>query len=141
MDKRVLALLALVLALTMLLPALASEEKGRKDVLYACACGAECGCGSLSLKPGNCVCGSPLKWRHALRVEGDTALLCACEEGCRCKLFKDNPNKCGCGLPVQKASLKGKGIYFCNCGGSCNCNTFSDAPGECGCGMKLHKAE
>jgi len=28
---------------------------------YACACGAGCDCGTISQKPGNCVCGKPMK--------------------------------------------------------------------------------
>ena len=28
---------------------------------YACACGKACDCGSISQKPGNCVCGKPMK--------------------------------------------------------------------------------
>lgn len=29
--------------------------------LYACACGAGCDCGTISQKPGKCVCGSEMK--------------------------------------------------------------------------------
>jgi hypothetical protein len=28
---------------------------------YVCACGPECDCGTISQKPGNCVCGKPMK--------------------------------------------------------------------------------
>jgi hypothetical protein len=28
---------------------------------YACACGAGCDCGTISQKPGECVCGKPMK--------------------------------------------------------------------------------
>lgn len=38
------------------------EEKTFKTVgLYACACGEGCDCGTISQKPGKCVCGKPMK--------------------------------------------------------------------------------
>jgi hypothetical protein len=38
------------------------EEKTFKTVgLYMCACGADCDCGTISQKPGKCVCGKPMK--------------------------------------------------------------------------------
>jgi hypothetical protein len=38
------------------------EEREFKTVgLYMCACGAGCDCGTISQKPGNCVCGKPMK--------------------------------------------------------------------------------
>ena len=119
--------------------AMGGEVKGapRADVVYACACGADCKCNSLSKQPGNCKCGKPMAWHHVLRVEGDEALLCGCAEGCQCKLDPKDPTLCGCGKPVKRVSLKGSGLYFCNCGGSCNCNTIGTAPAACGCGMPL----
>ncbi len=138
-----LAILAvtLILLTLLLIPAAWCSEKSdtRRDVLYTCACGDSCKCGSVSTEPGNCSCGKPLKWHHALKVEGDTAVLCNCDEGCKCSPNKDDPNKCSCGKSVSRVSLKGRDIYFCNCGGSCSCNTFSNTPGDCGCGMKLKK--
>lgn len=113
----------------------------RSDVLYSCACGPECACGSVSTEPGNCRCGKPMKWGHMLRVEGSVASLCGCEEGCRCAgLDPKDPSKCACGKPVKKVDLKGTGIYFCNCGGSCGCNTASKTLGRCRCGMDLKQA-
>jgi len=38
-------------------PLQAIAKKGR----YACACGAECDCGTVSQNPGTCACGKPLK--------------------------------------------------------------------------------
>lgn len=112
----------------------------RTDVIYSCGCGPECKCDTVSLKPGNCACGKPMKWGHVVKVEGDEALLCTCNEGCKCAIDAGDPAKCGCGQPVKRVSLKGKGIYFCNCGGACKCNTISDKPAECGCGMQLKQA-
>lgn len=112
----------------------------RTDVLYACDCGGDCGCNTLSKTPGQCACGKELRWHHVVRVEGDVALLCGCEEGCKCEVSKDDPEKCGCGKPLKRVSLKDSGLFFCNCGGSCGCNNVSDKPGECRCGMQLKPA-
>ena len=90
----------------------AKEE--RQDVLYTCNCGPECKCNTVSTKPGNCVCGTPLKWGHALRTEGNEAILCQCAEGCKCSgLDAQDPSKCVCGTPAKKVSLEKTGIYFC----------------------------
>ena len=115
----------------------ASSQSDRKDVLYTCNCGASCKCNTISTKPGKCTCGSPLKWGHVLKIEGNEALLCQCKEGCQCKLDPKDPSKCGCGMQVKRVNLAGSGIYFCNCGGSCLCNTVSQEPGKCKCGMNL----
>jgi len=41
------------------------EEKGFKmQGKYACACGAGCNCGTISQKPGKCVCGKEMKEVH-----------------------------------------------------------------------------
>ena len=120
----------------------AGAQADRQDVLYTCNCGPQCKCNSMSTKPGNCACGSPMKWGHVLRVEGNEAILCQCAEGCSCAgLDPKDPSKCMCGTPVKRVSLEGTGIYFCNCGGSCSCNTVSDSPGPCKCGMKLKKVD
>ena len=60
----------------------------RSDVLYSCNCGPQCKCNSVSVDPGNCKCGVPLKWGHILKVEGDETLLCQCKEGCQCKSLR-----------------------------------------------------
>ncbi len=111
----------------------------RTDVLYSCACGPECKCGSLSTKPGNCKCGKPMEWGHVVRIEGDVAHVCTCAEGCKCSADPKDPAKCGCGKDLKKVSLNDSGIYYCNCGGKCSCNVLSDQPRECRCGMKLHQ--
>lgn len=118
----------------------AAQTDARADVLYTCACGDDCNCNSMSKEPGNCKCGKSMAWGHAIRVEGDEALLCTCAESCKCSIDPNDPNKCSCGKPVKRISMKGTGMYFCNCGGSCTCNTVSDSPGECGCGMQLKQS-
>ena len=112
----------------------------RTDVLYSCACGPECKCGSVGLKPGNCKCGKPMEWGHVVRIEGDTAFVCTCKEGCKCSADANDPLKCGCGNALKQVSLKGSGLYFCNCGGKCACNVLSDKPGQCKCGMELKQS-
>jgi len=41
------------------------EQTFKTVGLYACACGEGCNCGTISQKPGKCVCGKPMK-----KVEG-----------------------------------------------------------------------
>ena len=122
-------------------PASAGPDNGRKDLLYTCACGASCDCGTVSTKPGTCACGKEMRETHVVKVEGSEAIVCTCGGGCLCALDDQDPTKCGCGKAVERVELKGKGVYFCNCGGSCRCNTLADAPGACKCGMKLKKVD
>ncbi len=119
----------------------AATQDDRHDVLYSCNCGAQCKCNSVSLKPGNCSCGSPLQWGHVIKVEGNEAILCTCKEGCKCAIDPKDSTKCGCGSVVKRVNLQGTGTFFCNCGGSCGCNTLSDKPASCKCGMPLKKTE
>lgn len=115
----------------------ASSPPDRQDVLYTCNCGPQCKCNDVSAAPGNCSCGTPLKWGHILKIEGTEAILCQCKEGCQCQLDANDPSKCGCGMAVKRVDLAGSGIYFCNCGGSCFCNNASNKVGKCKCGMDL----
>lgn len=117
------------------------QADNRKDILYTCNCGPQCKCNSVGTQSGNCTCGSPMKWGHVIKVEGDEALLCTCGKGCQCGADAKDPEKCGCGNPMKRVSLKGTGLYFCNCGGSCFSNTISVEPGSCRCGMDLKKIE
>ena len=113
----------------------------RSSVIYWCACGPECTCNTVSLKPGTCSCGKELVGGHVVFTEGNTALVCTCGPTCTCQIDPKDHTKCGCGKPVKKINLEGTGLYFCNCGGSCGCNTLSDKPGACTCGMPLHQAK
>lgn len=140
--KKIGILMLLVFSLLILGSAgVKAEGEARQDVLYYCACGKDCHCDSVSVKPGNCKCGKPMKWGHVLKVEGNEALVCTCSEGCTCSLDPKDSSKCGCGNPVKRVNLKGSGLHFCNCGGSCMCNTVSDKPGKCKCGMELKKVD
>lgn len=134
----------LTLACAFALSACKTTDSAKSDpgnVLYVCACGADCKCTSVSTKPGKCGCGHELKAGHLCKVEADVALLCMCAPDCKCMLDAANPAQCGCGKPIRKVSLKGTGIYFCNCGGSCSCNMVSAAPATCKCGMALKKVD
>jgi hypothetical protein len=119
----------------------ASEEaapaEARNDVVYACNCGPDCDCNTVTTAPGKCSCGQDLAWAHVVKVEGDEALLCACAEGCTCAVDPADETKCGCGKDLRRVSFKGTGLHYCNCGGSCTCNFVSSEPGKCACGMDL----
>ncbi len=140
-TTRVLLFVALSVFLVSAIMTAAKADEPRQDVLYSCNCGPECNCNSVSINPGNCKCGKPMKWGHVLKIEGTQAILCTCAEGCKCSIDPKDPTKCGCGNPVKKVELKGTGIYFCNCGAACNCNTVSDKPGKCACGMEMKKVD
>jgi hypothetical protein len=114
-----------------------AEVAERNDVLYVCNCGPECDCGSVSVEPGTCTCGTELVAVHMVKVEGSEALLCTCGDDCDCEINAEDETKCGCGKDIRRVSLEGSGIYYCNCGGSCTCNFASDEPGNCACGMEL----
>lgn len=110
------------------------------SAIYRCDCGPDCGCKSVSTKPGLCSCGKELAGGHVIYTEGNTALVCPCGPDCACALDPKDRTKCGCGKPVKRVNLEKTGIWFCNCGGSCGCNTVADRPGRCRCGMQLHQA-
>lgn len=114
--------------------------EARHDVVYVCACGPDCTCGTVKTAPGTCTCGKELVWAHVVKVEGSDALLCQCAEGCTCAFDAADPTRCACGKELRRISLAGTGLYFCNCGGSCTCNHVSAEPGTCGCGMELTSA-
>ena len=85
-TARVLLFVALSVFLVSAIMTVAKADGPRQDVLYSCNCGPECKCNSVSIKPGNCACGKPMKWGHVLKIEGTQAILCTCAEGCKCSL-------------------------------------------------------
>jgi len=114
-----------------------AEAAVRHDVVYACTCGPDCTCGSVSTEAGTCTCGSELAAAHVVKVEGHDALLCTCSGDCTCEIDAEDNTKCACGADLKRVSLESSGLYFCNCGGSCTCNFISTEPGNCTCGMEL----
>jgi hypothetical protein len=112
--------------------------EARHDVVYACNCGPDCTCNSISTAPGTCTCGEELVGAHVVKVvDSNVALLCMCGPDCECELDAADETKCSCGKDIKRVSLEGSGLYFCNCGGSCTCNFVADEPGTCSCGMEL----
>jgi len=114
-----------------------AEAAVRNDIVYVCACGPECDCGSVSTEAGTCTCGTELVAAHMVKVEGNEALVCGCDGDCTCEINAEDETTCSCGTDVRRVSLEGSGIYYCNCGGSCTCNFVSSEPGNCDCGMEL----
>jgi hypothetical protein len=114
-----------------------AEAAVRHDVVYACNCGPDCTCGSVSTEAGPCSCGSEMAATHVVKVDGHDALLCTCSGDCTCEIDAEDDTKCSCGEELKRVSLEGSGLYFCNCGGSCTCNFISAEPGKCSCGMEL----
>lgn len=102
-----------------------------KAVWYVCNCD-DCGCNTLSDKPGKCTCGRELIPVRILKIEGNKGYFCSCGPDCACKLDPKNPTKCTCGKPVRVIDLSGK--YVCKC-----CNVISEKPGKCICGNELEK--
>ncbi len=104
----------------------AASPEGRIDLrpgdeVYACACGPECDCGTLSRVANRCGCGRDLVKATVLRVEKDRAILrvngverefattgryaCVCKQECGCDTISQQPGKCSCGrilLPLEK---------------------------------------
>ena len=78
---RILFFAAFTLLLLSAIMADGKADEPRQDVLYYCNCGADCHCNSVSVKPGDCKCGKPMKWGHVLKIEGNEALVCTCDRG------------------------------------------------------------
>ncbi|MGB6411603.1 MAG: hypothetical protein WBF16_10440, partial [Candidatus Deferrimicrobiaceae bacterium] len=107
------AVLVLVFATFLLADARATIDLAPGDEVYACKCGPECDCGTLSRVANICSCGMDLVRARVVSVgEGTATLLVGGKE----KIFKTT------------------GRYVCACReGSC-CGTISQKPGKCACG-------
>ena len=92
------------------------------DEIYACNCGADCPCNTMSLKEGKCTCGKDMVKAKVMSVE----------EG-RVMLKADSWDK--------ERSFKTTGKYVCDCGPDCKCDTISQNPGKCPCGKEMKKVE
>ena len=90
------------------------------DSIYACDCGADCPCNTMSRNPGKCTCGKDMVKAKVMKVEGDTAMLKAE------KWDKERP-------------FKMTGKYMCDCDPECKCDTISQNPGKCTCGKEMKK--
>lgn len=123
-------LLILALALTVAFAATANAATSKLDLkvgdeAYVCNCGPDCGCMTMSLKAGNCVCGRPLVKAKTVYVEGDWAVMKIPESGG--------------GFRLQAFKTVGK--YACACAAGCDCNTISQKPGKCACGREMKEVK
>ncbi len=120
--KRSILLLVAVLTLAMVAAAFAANPKPvfrLGDMVYACNCGADCPCQTISKKEGKCTCGKePMVKAKVTGVEPGQVMLKA--EGWE----KDRPFS-----TVAK--------YVCDCGPKCDCDTISQKPGQCPCGKAM----
>ncbi|HMK59720.1 MAG TPA: hypothetical protein VK452_01075 [Dissulfurispiraceae bacterium] len=92
------------------------------DEIYACNCGANCPCNTMSKNPGNCTCGTPLVKAKVVKIEDGVAFVKA--DGW------DAPRP-----------FKMQGKYSCACGEQCKCNTISQNPGKCTCGSEMKEVK
>jgi hypothetical protein len=90
------------------------------DEIYACDCGADCPCNTMSRMAGKCTCGKDMVKAKVMKVEGDKVMLKA-EKWDKERAFKTT------------------GKYMCDCGPECKCDTISQNPGKCPCGMEMKK--
>ncbi|MFV2072144.1 MAG: hypothetical protein ACC742_05765, partial [Thermoanaerobaculales bacterium] len=95
-----------------------AEPAERHDMVYACACGPDCDCGSVSIEDGTCSCGGEMAAAHVVKVDGNDALLCTCGDSCECEIDAADDTKCACGADLKRVSLEGNGLYHCACGES-----------------------
>jgi len=114
-------------ALFCALIALAEVVNGKIDLkagdeLYACNCGEQCPCMTMSRNPGNCSCGNEMVKAEVVKIEEDTAMLKA-----------DSWE--------TERPFKMTGKYVCACGPECKCDTISQNPGKCTCGVDLKKIQ
>ncbi len=91
-------------------------EPREGDEVYACACGPECDCGTLSRVANICGCGRELVKAKVVKVGAEEATLVV---NGREKVFRTT------------------GRYACECMENCGCGTISQKPGKCACGRIL----
>ena len=90
------------------------------EEVYACNCGTQCPCNTLSKNAGKCTCGVDMVKASVVSVgEGTAVLLVSGEE----------------------RTFKTVGKYACACGPQCPCNTISQNPGKCTCGVEMKEVK
>jgi hypothetical protein len=92
------------------------------DEVYACDCGADCPCLTMSRNAGKCSCGKDMVKAKVMKVEEGQVMLKA-----------DSWDK--------ERPFKTTGKYTCACGPDCKCDTISQNPGKCTCGTEMKKVE
>lgn len=119
--RKAIFLLAAVLILAVVAITFAGNPKPVfkvGDEVYACNCGEQCDCYTLSKKPGKCVCGKEMVKGKVTAVEEGTVTIKA-EGWQKPRTF----------LTVAK--------FACACGPECDCDTISQKPGKCVCGKEM----
>ncbi len=100
---------------------LMAQEKSKMtlkagDEVFACNCGQDCPCQTLSRKEGTCACGNPLAKASVKSVGDGTVVLV---------------------IGDREQTFKTVGKYMCACGPECQCGTISQKPGKCSCGVDM----
>lgn len=120
MKRTVLAILGILLVVTASTRLIAKDKSTMTlkagDEVFACNCGKDCPCQTLSRKEGTCACGNPLVKAKVKSVGEGTAVLV---------------------LGDREQTFKTVGKYMCACGPECKCDTISLMPGKCSCGVDM----
>ena len=90
------------------------------EEVYACNCGKECPCNTLSKNAGKCTCGVDMVKSTVKSVGDGTAVLL---------------------VSGEERTFKTVGKYACACGPQCPCNTISQNPGKCTCGVEMKEVK
>jgi hypothetical protein len=90
------------------------------DEIYACNCGEDCPCNTMSRNAGKCTCGKDMVKAKVMKVEGDKVML-------KSETWE------------KERAFKTTGNYMCDCGPDCKCDTISQNPGKCTCGNEMKK--
>jgi hypothetical protein len=112
----VAAILLLTFAALPLADSRATIDLTPGDEVYACACGAECDCGTLSRVANICGCGRELVKSKVVKVDAEEATLV---------------------VNSREKTFRTTGRYACECRKGCGCGTISQKPGKCACGRIL----
>jgi hypothetical protein len=124
MKKASLAILGIVLVAAAAAGLMAADKSKMVlkpgDEVFACACGPECACQTLSRKEGSCACGKPLVKAKVKSVGDGTAVLL---------------------IGGKEQTFKTVGKYMCACGDACKCDTISQKPGKCACGKEMKEVK
>ena len=124
--KKIISIATVVCMIALVALAFAGM-KGKMDLkvgdeVYACDCGADCPCKTMSRAAGKCTCDKEMVKAKVMKVDGDTVMLKA-----------DKWDK--------ERAFKMTGKYACACGPECKCDTISQNPGKCKCGNEMKKVE
>ena len=124
--KRILPLLGVLIMLVGVTLVYAGEKSTMDlkvgDEIYACNCGDDCPCKTMSRNAGKCTCGKEMVKAKVTKIDGDVAMLSAAD------------------WPKER-SFPTTGKFMCACGTECNCDTISQSPGKCSCGKEMKEVK